>query len=109
MYKREIEAAATNSSALRGQGAPADVNSFIVRGIEPLTYATGNRGLPSRRHGPSPQDAYNSDSDFPNNPAPDQFFAPTGDARNYFHRNNLADGAVGPLFQAERRYRIPFA
>ena len=109
MYKREIEAAATNSSALRGQGAPADVNSFIVRGIEPLTYATGNRGLPSRRNGPSPQDAYNSDSDFPNNPAPDQFFAPTGDARNYFHRNNLADGAVGPLFQAERRYRIPFA
>jgi hypothetical protein len=109
MYKREIEAAATtNSSALRGQGGPSDSNSFIVRGLEPLTYATGNRGLPTWRNGPSPQDAYNANTDFPNNPAPDQFFAPSGDARNYFHRNNLADGAVGPTFQAERRYRIPF-
>ena len=108
MYKREIEAAASNSSALRGQGAPADVNSFVVRGIEPLTYATGNRGLPSRRNGRAPQDSFDSDTDFPNNPAPDKFFASNADARNYFHRNNLADGAVGPTFQAERRYRIPF-
>jgi hypothetical protein len=109
MYKREIEAAAANGSALRGQGAPPDANSFIVRGIEPLTYATGNRGLPTWRNGQAPGDRYNANTDFPNNPAPDNFFAPTGDARNYFHRNNLADGAVGPLFQAERRYRIPFA
>jgi hypothetical protein len=44
MYKREIEAAATaDSSALRGQGAPADDLGYVVRGVEPLTYATGNR------------------------------------------------------------------
>ena len=105
MYKREIEAAAAaDSSALRGQGAPADANSFIVRGLEPLTYATGNRGLPTRRAGPAPGDAYNS----PNNPVLDNFFAGGGAANNYFHRNNLADGGVGPTFQAERRYRIPF-
>jgi len=38
----------------------------------------------------------------------DNFFAGGGAANNYFHRNNLADGGVGPTFQAERRYRIPF-
>ena len=108
MYKREIEAAAANGNALRGQGAPGDANTFIVRGLEPLTYATGNRGLPSRRNGRAPQDSYDSDTDFPNNPAPNNFLAPSGDARSYFHRNNLADGVVGPTFQAERRYKIPF-
>ncbi len=104
MYKREIEAAAANGSALRGQGAPGDENTFIVRGIEPLTYATGNRGLPTRRAGPAPNDAFTS----PVNPVLDNFFAGGGAAINYFHRNNLADGGVGPTFQAERRYRIPF-
>ncbi len=105
MYKREIEAAAAaDSSALRGQGAPGDDNTFIVRGIEPLTYASGNRGLPTRRAGPAQGDSYVS----PVNPVLDNFFASGGAARNFFHRNNLADGGVGPTFQAERRYRIPF-
>jgi hypothetical protein len=105
MYKREIEAAAAaDSSALRGQGAPGDDNTFIVRGIEPLTYASGNRGLPTRRAGPAPNDDYTA----PLNPVLDNFFAGGGAARNFFHRNNLADGGVGPTFQAERRYRIPF-
>jgi hypothetical protein len=114
MYKREIEAAATNDNALRGQGAPQPESStvklgFIARGLEPLTYATGNRGLPTRRSGPAQQDKHDSNTDFPNNPAPDNFFDSKAEAKNYFHRNNLADGAVGPTFQAERRYRIPFA
>jgi hypothetical protein len=104
MYKREIEAAAANGSALRGQGAPGDGNTFIVRGLEPLTYATGNRGLPTRRNGQAPGDMYNS----PVNPVLDNFFTGGGAANNYFHRNNLADGGVGPTFQAERPYRIPF-
>jgi hypothetical protein len=113
MYKREIEAAAANSTALRGQGAPPlESNTvalgFIVRGVEPLTYATGNRGLPTQRSGQAQNDKHNANTDFPNNPAPDNFFAPSGDAKNYFHRNNLADGGVGPTFQAERRYKIPF-
>ena len=105
MYKREIEAAAAeDSSALRGQGPVADTNSFIVRGVEPLTYATGNRGLPTRRAGPAPGDAFTS----PVNPVLDNFFSGGGAATNYFHRNNLADGAVGASFLAERRYKIPF-
>ena len=104
MYKREIEAAAATSGALRGQGAPGDDNTFIVRGVEPLTYATGNRGLPTRRSGPAQGDLNVA----PVNPILDNFFGSGGAATNYFHRNNLADGAVGPTFQAERRFRIPF-
>ena len=104
MYKREIEAAAATSGALRGQGAPGDDNTFIVRGVEPLTYATGNRGLPTRRAGPAQGDLNVA----PVNPVLNDFFDGGGAARNYFHRNNLADGAVGPTFQAERRFRIPF-
>jgi hypothetical protein len=104
MYKREIEAAAATTGALRGQGPPTDDATFIVRGLEPLTYATGNRGLPTRRAGPAQGDANVA----PVNPVLDNFFSAGGNARNYFHRNNLADGGVGPQFQAERRYRIPF-
>ena len=104
MYKREVEAAATDSTALRGQGAPADDLGFIVRGVEPLTYATGNRGLPTRRAGPAAGDAYAS----PVNPVLNDFYSSGGAATNYFHRNNLADGGIAPLFQAERRFVIPF-
>jgi hypothetical protein len=105
MYKREIEAAAAaDSSALRGQGATADDLGYVVRGVEPLTYATGNRGLPTRRAGPAQGDAYTA----PNNPVLDNYFSGGGNATSYFHRNNLADGGVGPDFQAERRYKIPF-
>ena len=105
MYKREIEAAATaDSSALRGQGAPADDLGYVVRGVEPLTYATGNRGLPTRRAGPAQGDSYTA----PPNPELDNYFASGGKATSYFYRNNLSDGGVGPDFQAERRYKIPF-
>jgi hypothetical protein len=107
MYKREIEAAAAaDSSALRGQGAVADSNSFIVRGVEPLTYATGNRGLPRRRTNVpgGVVEQYTA----PLTPVLDNFFAGGGEATNYFHRNNLADGGVGASFLAERRYQIPF-
>jgi hypothetical protein len=105
MYKREIEAAATaDSTALRGQGGPTDNIGFIVRGVEPLTYATGNRGLPTRRAGPAQGDSYTA----PVNPELDNYFASGGKATNYFHRNNLSDAGVGADFQAERRYRIPF-
>ena len=105
MYKREIEAAATaDSSALRGQGGPADGLGYVVRGVEPLTYATGNRGLPTRRAGPAQGDTYVA----PVNPELDNFFSGGGKATSYFYRNNLSDGGVGPDFQAERRYKIPF-
>ena len=109
MYKREIEAAALDSTALRGQGAPPEQTSsvelgFVVRGVEPLTYATGNRGLPTRRAGPAQGDSYTA----PVNPVLDNFFANGSKATSYFYRNNLSDGGVAPGFQAERRYKTPF-
>jgi hypothetical protein len=106
LYKREIEAAAAaDSSALRGQGAPDPTLplGFIARGVEPLTYATGLRGLPERRSEPGLGDDLP-----PTNPKPDNFFSGGAPANNYFYRNNLADGGVGPDFLAQRRYRDPY-
>ena len=104
MYKREIEAAAATSGALRGQGAPADALGYVARGLEPLTYATGLRGFPVRL-----ADAVTGDTTFPPlNPRPDNFFSDGSVPRNYHYRNNLADGGVGPDFLAQRRYRDPF-
>jgi hypothetical protein len=105
MYKREIEAAAATSGALRGQGAPADSLGYVARGVEPLTYATGLRGHPVRM-----ADAVTSDTTYPPlNPKPDNFYSTAGSTpNNYHYRNNLADGGVGPDFLAQRRYRSPF-
>ena len=105
MYKREIEAAAATSGALRDQGAPADSLGYVARGVEPLTYATGLRDYPVRMLEPASGDDYNA----PTNPKPDNFFSSGGAAKNYFYRNNLADGGVGPDFLAQRRYREPFS
>ena len=105
MYKREIEASADGSTTLRGQSGPTDSLGFIARGIEPLTYATGLRDHPVRRSEPITGDDYNA----PTNPKPDNFFSSGGAAKNYFYRNNLADGGVGPSFLAQRRYREPFS
>jgi len=105
MYKREIEAAAATSGALRDQGAPADSLGYIARGVEPLTYATGLRDYPERMlEPPSGEDYY-----APTNPKPDDFFSGGGATKNYHYRNNLADGGVGPDFLAQRRYRDPFS
>ncbi len=105
MYKREIEAAAATSGALRDQGAPADSLGYIARGVEPLTYATGYRGSPVRM-----ADAASGDTLFPSlYPKPDNFYSTSGSTpNNYHYRNNLADGGVGPDFLAQRRYRDPF-
>ena len=105
MYKREIEAAAATSGALRGQGAPADALGYVARGVEPLTYATGYRGHPVRT-----ADAVSGDTLFPSlYPKPDNFYSTSGSTpNNYHYRNNLADGGVGPDFLAQRRYRDPF-
>ncbi len=105
MYKREIEAAAATSGALRGQGAPADSLGYVARGVEPLTYATGYRGFPVRM-----ADAVTTDPTFPPlHPKPDNFYGTPGSTPNHYHyRNNLADGGVGPDFLAQRRYRSPF-
>ncbi len=105
MYKREIEAAAATSGALRDQGAPADSLGYIARGVEPLTYATGLRDHPVRRSEPITGDDHNA----PTNPKPNDFFSSGGTTKNYHYRNNLADGGVGPDFLAQRRYREPFS
>ncbi|MEY3957803.1 MAG: hypothetical protein RJA37_406 [Verrucomicrobiota bacterium] len=104
-YKREMENAATNGG-LRDVGPMTDDDSVAARGVEPLTYATGNRGQPSRRAGPAQGDTYNS----PIYPLPDQFYASGAAVTSdrYFHRNNLADSNVQPQFQAERRRIIPY-
>ena len=107
-YKRELETAAASSGAMRGVGAVSDPLAFLSRGVEPLTYATGNRATPVRRSGPAQGDEY--DSATVRSWFPDQFYADGGkvDEQRYFHRNNLADSNAQPDFQAERRRQIPF-
>ena len=104
LYKRELEAAAAGGG-LRGIGAPTDNENFISRGVEPLTYATGNRERPIRRVNPPSGEAAP-----PVNPLPDKFYegGAATDLNRYYHRNNLADSNVQPEFQAERRRLIPY-
>jgi hypothetical protein len=105
LYKREVEAAAAApGGGVRGIGASTDENTFISRGVEPLTYATGNRARPIQRVTPQLGDELP-----PTNPLPDKFYdgGTAVDADRYFHRNNLADSNVQPDFQAERRRLIP--
>jgi hypothetical protein len=116
IYKREVEKASADGG-MRGLGAMNDVQSFAARGVEPLTYATGSRAAPIRSLWPQiPTDNGNqrytnlSEQIPPNNPLPDGFYADNSAviADRYFHRNNLADSNVQPLFQAERRRLIPY-
>lgn len=106
MYKREIEQAGKTSGALRGQpAAPAD--AVVARGVEPLTYANGNRNEPvqrSRQVNPS-----GSAAPWAIAPRPDQFYAGGGqlNANRYFYRNNLSAPSDTPSFQAEQRLRYP--
>lgn len=110
-YKRELETAAGTTGGLRGIGPMTDPLSVVARGVEPLTYATGNRTAPVRRASPGNNAAFLGDNFIaPNNPLPDKFYADNSavDANRYFHRNNLADSNVQPDFQAERRRIIPY-
>ena len=106
MYKREIEQAGQTSGALRGQpAAPAD--AVVARGVEPLTYANGNRNEPvqrSRQVNPS-----GSAAPWALAPRPDQFYAAGGqlNANRYYYRNNLSAPSDTPSFQAEQRLRYP--
>jgi hypothetical protein len=106
MYKREIEQAGQSSGALRGQpAAPAD--AVVARGVEPLTYANGNRNDPvqrSRQVNPS-----GSAAPWALAPRPDQFYAAGGqlNANRYYYRNNLSAPSDTPSFQAEQRLRYP--
>jgi hypothetical protein len=106
MYKREVEQAGQSSGALRGQPAAAQ-DAVVARGVEPLTYATGNRNTPVQRSrdrqvnggliipwklAPRPNNYSGS------NPVPQD---------RYFYRNNLSAPSDTPSFQAEQRLRYP--
>ncbi|MEI6794694.1 MAG: hypothetical protein WCL05_05595 [Verrucomicrobiota bacterium] len=102
MYKRETEAAAdVSGNALRGFKPTAD--AVAARGIEPLTYATGNRNAPMQRG-----------IDTKLNPQyvavtpPNGHYA-TGAAATgkYYYRNNLSAPSDAPSFQGEQRLRYP--
>ena len=102
MYKREVEAASdVTNSALRGMRPSAD--AVAARGVEPLTYATGNRSAPMQRG-----------RDTKLNPAYAVVTPPAGHYANgsgatgkYFYRSNLAAPSDAPSFQAEQRLRYP--
>ncbi|MCX6920867.1 MAG: hypothetical protein NTX20_06045 [Verrucomicrobia bacterium] len=115
MYKREVEAIA-NGSNLRGQPAPSDGNTFVARGVEPLSYATGNRADPLQKTAKAATDGKLEviktlkKAGYDTNPA-DQtpiHYADKSVAKNYFYRNNLSDGTAGPSFQADKRLLYPF-
>jgi len=106
MYKREIEQAGQVSGALRGQpAAPAD--AVVARGVEPLSYATGNRNEPVQRSRQVVPGGAISPWDFVQRP--DQFYSAGGqlNANRYYYRNNLSAPSDTPSFQAEQRLRYP--
>ena len=115
MYKREVEEAGKSSGALRGQPAVASFDkdrpnelAIVARGVEPLTYASGNRNRPLQRGLTNSGSGAGSS---PRNyaPTPDNFYASGGAPSNerYFYRNNLSTPSDAPLFQAEQRLRYP--
>jgi hypothetical protein len=106
MYKKEIEAASTASSlANRGQAAPSG-DAVIARGVEPLSYATGNRTAPYNAQWINPV----SKPPFAPVAPPDNFYSSGGALASgkFFYRNNFTGPADAPLFQAEQRLRYPF-
>jgi len=119
MYKREVEKLADGSN-LRGQAAPKDAETFVARGVEPLSYATGNRTAPLQKTGianssgqiANAKPLYNTGLS-PTDQRPGNYFLGGTDAspkpaNNYYYRNNLSDGTAGPDFQADKRLLYPF-
>jgi hypothetical protein len=105
MYKREVEQAGQSSGALRGQpAAPAD--AVVARGVEPLTYASGNRNEPMQRGRAANGSGWAA---WDKAALPDNFYAGGGtmNAGRYFYRNNLSAPSDAPSFQAEQRLRYP--
>jgi hypothetical protein len=115
MYKREVEEAGKSSGALRGQAAVASFDkdnpnelAVVARGVEPLTYASGNRNRPLQR-GLSNTGSGAGSSPRNYAPPPDNFYALGGapSDQRYFYRNNLSTPSDAPSFQAEQRLRYP--
>ena len=113
MYKREVEAA-NNQSGLMGQADVPDSNTLVARGLEPLTFASGNRVTPVSK-ATDASGRLKKFTEWPLQGAGDQSFLPnerfydSGDAyTDFFYRNNLSDTTFGPDFQADKRIFQPF-
>ncbi|MEY3853619.1 MAG: hypothetical protein RI910_2599, partial [Verrucomicrobiota bacterium] len=105
MYKREVEKSGQTAGALRDQpSAPAD--AIVARGVEPLTYASGNRNAPMQRGREASGSGW---AQWAKAALPDKFYASGGamDADRYFYRNNFSAPSDAPSFQAEQRLRYP--
>ena len=108
MYKREVEQTRQlSTSALRGQD-PAPADAIVARGVEPLTYASGNRNIPMQRGRAASGSGWNS---WDKAPLPDKFYAGPAFAAltqdRFFYRNNFSAPSDAPSFQAEQRLRYP--
>jgi hypothetical protein len=113
MYKREVEQAGQSGGALRGQPAVAPYNktepeklAVIARGVEPLTYASGNRNEPMQRGRSASGSGW---ANWDTASRPENFYAGGGavPVNRYFYRNNLSAPSDAPGFQAEQRLRYP--
>jgi len=113
MYKREVEAA-NNQSGLMGQADVPDSNTLVARGLEPLTFASGNRVTPVSK-ATDASGRLKKFTEWPLQGAGDQSFQPnerfydSGDTyTDFYYRNNLSDTTFGPDFQADKRIFQPF-
>ena len=107
MYKREVEEAGQSPGALRGQAA-APIDAVVARGVEPLSYATGNRNRPVQR---AQSNTGSGAGSAPRTyaPPPENFYMGGGalDPNRYYYRNNFSAPSDAPSFQAEQRLRYP--
>ena len=114
MYKREVEAA-NNQSGLMGQADVPDSNTLVARGLEPLTFASGNRVTPVSK-ATDASGRLKKYTEWPLKGAGDQSFLPNelfyeSSAYTYtdfYYRNNLSDTTFGADFQADKRIFQPF-
>ncbi len=117
MYKREVEAS-NNTRGLMGQQTVSNNSNdltVIARGLEPLTFASGNRVPPLSKAGDD-RNYLKKFTEWPlkgqNDAAfqPEERFYATDSAvyKDFYYRNNFSDTTFGPDFQADRRIFPPF-
>jgi hypothetical protein len=97
MYKREVETAGALSK-IRGQDAVADAATVMARGVEPLSYAAGDRGSPIAKQGTATFSV-----------SPNGFFGSypgSGQTDDYHYRNNYSS-VIGPNYRAQGGYMNP--
>jgi hypothetical protein len=119
MYKREVEAAgiANPAGGLMGQAPVSDGNTLVARGLEPLTFASGNRVTPLskstdvngklRKYTTWPLKGDN-DQAFDSHETFYDSNLTSATYTDFYYRNNLSDTTFGPDFQADKRLFQPF-